>query len=106
MTPLMLLRARPSAAIRAEFEPWFRTVHMRDVERIPGITNARSARTVGGTFLGFFTFADADVVQAAMASAEAAAARESWSRWERDLEELHIEMFAPLLSLPMYRTVN
>lgn len=106
MTPLMLLRARPSPAIRADFEPWFRKVHMKDVERIPGITTARSARTANGTHLGFFTFADAEVVQTAMSSPEAAKARANWARWERDLEELHVEMFAPLFSLPMYRTVN
>ena len=106
MNPLMLLRARPSSAIRAEFEPWFRNVHMKDVERIPGIIEARSARTLAGTHLGFFTFANAEVVQSAMSSPEAAAARATWARWERDLEELHVEMFAPLFSLPMYRTVN
>ncbi len=106
MNPLMLLRARPAPAIRTEFEPWFRTVHMKDVSRIPGIIEARSARTAAGTHLGFFTFESAEVVQSAMASAEAAAARSAWERWGNNLEELHVEIFAPLFSLPMYRTVN
>ncbi len=106
MNPLMLLRARPSPGIRAEFEPWFRNVHMREVGRIPGIIETRSARTNAGTHLGIYTFASADVVQSAMSSPEAAAARATWARWERDLEELHVEMFAPLFSLPMYRAVN
>ena len=106
MNPLMLLRARPAPAIRTEFEPWFRTVHMKDVSRIPGIIEARSARTAAGTHLGFFTFESAEVVQSAMASVEAAAARSAWERWGNNLEELHVEIFAPLFSLPMYRTVN
>ena len=31
---------------------------------------------------------------------------QGWARWEKDLEELQIEMFAPLFSLPMYRVTN
>lgn len=102
----MLVRARPLEAARAEFERWFTRVHLVDVRRIPGIVDVRGAHTIGGTRLAFLTFESTDVVQAALASPEAAYARGTWEPWAPRMEELQIEIFAPLVSLPMYRTVN
>lgn len=106
MQPFLLLRARPSEAIRAEFERWFLEVHLEDVRRIPGISEVQSAHTPGGTRLAFLQFVSAEIVQDALASPEAAYARGTWERWAPSMEELHIEIFAPLLPLPLYRSVN
>ncbi len=106
MQPYLLLRARPQESVRGEFERWFREVHLVDVRRIPGKVDVRSGQTAGGTRLAFLMFETAEMVQSAMASPEAAYARGAWERWASSMEELHIEIFAPLFSLPMYRTVN
>lgn len=104
--PFMLLRARvrPEAATR--FERWFREVHLRDVEKIPGIATVRAGRTAGGTRLGFYAFADVESVQAALASPEAAYARGTWEQWGADIEELVVEMWAPVASMPLFREAN
>lgn len=103
---MMLLRARPSDAIRDRFTPWFRKVHLRDVERIPGISSVRSGKTPGGVFLGFYEFASAESVQDALASPQAAYARGTWDQWSGDLTELFIELWAPVGPLPLYHPVN
>ena len=42
--PFMLLRARALEEQRDRFAKWFRAVHLRDVERIPGIASVESGR--------------------------------------------------------------
>lgn len=105
-SPFMLVRARARAEARPRFAEWFRSVHLRDVGRIPGITTIQSGTTAGGTKLGFYSFAGADVIQGALSSPEASYARGTWDAWSNDLEELSIEIFAPLLSLPVYRALS
>jgi hypothetical protein len=102
--PLLLVRARPRADARERFDYWFREVHLQDVRRIPGIVDARVGRTAGGTRLGFYTFADGETVEKGFQSPEAAYARGTWEQWVPMLEEFMIEMWAPLFSLPMYRS--
>ncbi len=102
----MLLRARPSDAILERFTPWFRHVHLRDVERIPGIRRVESGRTPGGVFLAFYEFENAEAVQAGLASPQAAYARGTWEQWSSELSELYIELWAPLGPLPLYHPVN
>ncbi len=104
--PFLLLRARPHAASHERFERWFREAHLRDVSRIPGIVHVQSATTAAGTKLGFYSFASADVVQAALSSPEAAYARGAWDPWAAELEELSLELFAPLFPLPIYRAAS
>jgi hypothetical protein len=104
--PFMLLRARPAPDIRDRFSSWFLHVHLRDVERIPGITAVRSGRTPGGVFLGFYAFEGSEQVQAALSSPQAAYARGTWEQWSAKLEELFIELWAPLGPLPLYHTIN
>ncbi len=106
LRPFLLLRARPKAESRERFAAWFRQVHLRDVERIPGIATIRSGSTRGGTQLGLYSFESADVVQASLASPEAAYARGTWEQWASELEELLIEMWAPAFSLPLYESIN
>ncbi len=103
---MMLLRARPSDEVRDEFAAWFHKVHLRDVERIPGIARVTSGRTNGGVFLGFYAFAASEDVQQALSSPQAAYARGTWDRWSSKLEELFIEIWAPLGPLPLYHPQN
>lgn len=103
---MMLLRARPADAIVERFAPWFRQAHLRDVERIPGISLAQSARTAGGVFLGLYEFENAEAVQGALSSPQAAYARGTWEQWANNLAELSIEIWAPLSALPLYHPSN
>ena len=102
-SPFLLIRARARPASRDRFERWFREAHLRDVSRIPGIVRIQSGTTAAGTKLGFYSFAGADVVQSALSSPEAAYARGAWEPWTSELEELSLEIFAPLFPLPIYR---
>lgn len=104
--PFMLLRARVRPALNEEFDEWFDTVHLRDVSAIPGIVVVRKGRNLDGTRLGIYTFESSDVLQAALASPQAAYARGTWERWQPDLEELLIEMWATVFHIPLYAGVN
>jgi hypothetical protein len=101
--PFMLVRARLTGERRQEFAAWFQGVHVRDIRRIPGVTGVRYGRTPGGTWLGLYSFRDAEAVQAALASPEAAYARGTWEQWGDGVEEISLEIFAPLAPLPLYR---
>lgn len=103
---MMLLRARPTDEIRDQFAAWFRKVHLRDVERIPGVAHVASGKTPGGVYLGFYTFKGSEEVQQALASPQAAYARGTWDQWSARLEELFIEIWAPLGPLPLYHPIN
>lgn len=105
-SPLLLVRARPRRGVEAEFERWFRTVHLRDVRRIPGFASVRLARTPNGTLLGIYEFAGEESVQQALNSPQAAYARGTWERWIPHLEEFLVELFAPLTSVPLFRSRN
>lgn len=104
--PFLLVRARPKPGARERFEPWFRDVHLADAAKIPGIREVQGAATAAGTRLGFYTFESADAVQAALSSPEAAYARGTWEAWAGDLEELGIEIWAPLFPLPIYQATS
>jgi hypothetical protein len=99
----LLVRARPKPAVRARFDSWFRSVHLRDVANIPGIGEVDAAWTAGGTRLGFYSFESDEAVQTALQSPQAAYARGTWEQWTEDLEEFSIEIFAPLFPLPIYQ---
>src|SRR5229473_1302877 len=102
--PFMLLRARIDEKSRDRFAAWFRNVHLQDVGRIPGIAGVNSGRTRGGTLLGFYTFSGSETVQEALSSPQAAYARGTWEQWAPHLEELAIEIWAPLSPLPVYHS--
>ena len=104
--PFMLVRCRARGEHTAAFAQWFYSVHLRDIERIPGITEVLSTETPGGTLLGFYMFESAGAVQTALQSAEAAYARGAWQPWMPKLHEMRVEIFAPLITLPMYQTTN
>jgi hypothetical protein len=98
--PFFVVRAVPRQAVREEFLRWARTVHLRDVRRIPGIAAVRWGLTPGGTMLTVLVFADADAVRGALESPEAAYARGTWERWVPHLEEFQVELYAPLEPSP------
>lgn len=104
--PLMLLRARIAEDDSGGFARWFQGVHMTDARRIPGVARVEAARTPDGTWLGMYTFESAEKLQAALGSPEAAYARGTWDRWAPRLEELSIEMFAPVRMPPIYPYSN
>ncbi|MBI5946847.1 MAG: hypothetical protein HY875_01755 [Chloroflexi bacterium] len=104
--PFLLLRARPKAPERGRFEEWFRDSHIPAVRRIPGISGVEVGRTAGGTTLGIYMFESAEVVQAALSSPEAAYARGTWDAWTPHLDELLIEMWAPLVPLAIYQSAG
>jgi hypothetical protein len=102
--PFLLLRARPKPEARRRFRPWFLDTHLRDVRRIPGIAETRYGVLPGGTTLGIYSFESSDVVGPALSSPQAAYARGTWEQWAPHLEELSIEIFAPLFPLPIYQS--
>jgi len=104
--PFLLVRARSRPGSRERFECWFREAHLRDVSRIPGIALVQSGTTAAGTKLGFYSFASAGVIQSALSSPEAAYARGAWEPWTAELEELSLDIFAPLFSLPIHRSAS
>jgi hypothetical protein len=105
-TPFLLLRAKPKDEARSAFREWFLRVHLRDVGSIPGIAQIESGQTAGGTTLGFYSFADAESVQTALASPQAAYARGTWEQWAGRLEELLIEVWADVPLMGIYRGRN
>jgi hypothetical protein len=106
LSPVLLVRARVKPEVRRRFRAWYRDVHLRDVRRIPGITTVQWGETAAGTHLGMYTFESSEVVQAALASPQAAYARGTWDQWAGNLDELLVELFAPLLPMPMFNSPN
>ena len=105
-TPLLLVRARPRPETRASFRRWFLGAHLGDVRNIPGIATIESGETAGGTTLGVYSFENVAAVQTALSSPEAAYARGTWEQWAGSLEELLIEIWAPIVPVPLFRGRN
>lgn len=104
--PILLVRARVDPARLEEFARWHRTVHLPHVLAIPGIVRARRLRfadPLPGLHLMAYEFAEESVIQAALASDEATAARNDWEPWAPHLQELSIEILAPLAPSPLLR---
>lgn len=101
--PFLLVRAKPLPEAADRFESWFLGTHLSDVYQIPGIGQVRAGKTPAGTWLGLYSFNDADAVQSALASPEAGYARGTWTQWAGSLDELQIEIFAPLGPLPIFQ---
>lgn len=104
--PFMLIRARARGDARADFDSWFDGVHLKDVAKIPGVVGVLQGRNPDGTRVGIYTFASTDVLQPALGSPEASYARGTWERWQPDLEELLIELWAVTFPLSIYQSIN
>ena len=100
--PLLVVRAQVNPGVLEEFERWSRGTHLPLVLEIPGIVSAfraRPPRALPGEHLMVYELESEESVQTAFSSAEAARARADWDRWQGDLTELHVEVFAPLAPL-------
>lgn len=104
--PFLLVRAVPLPGHEVAFAAWWDDVHLRDAYRIPGFATIEHSKTPGGAFLGVYTFESAQAVQQTLSSPEAAYARGTWEQWAGQLEELVVEMFAPLGPMPMFHSHN
>ena len=100
--PLLVVRAQVSPSVLEEFEHWHRSTHLPLVLEIPGIVSAfraRPPRPLPGEHLMIYELESEESVQSAFSSAEAARARAAWDRWQGELTELSVEVFAPLAPL-------
>lgn len=104
--PFLLVRATPLPDAREAFASWFRHVHLRDARRVPGFKSVESTLTSDGAFIGIYTLADPDAVQEALGSPEAMYARGAWEQWTPRLQELVVEMYAPLPSMRVFEHRN
>jgi hypothetical protein len=104
--PIMVLRARVKPEARDAFLHWFRRDHLAEVANIPGVVAVRSGHTAGGTFLGLYTFESSDTVQTALGSPEAIAARAGWEAWAPRLDELFIELWAPMSPIAIFHSLS
>jgi hypothetical protein len=106
--PFLVVRAHVNSEILAEFEQWYRQVHLHTMLKIPGIVAAfrvQSPRT-GPNWLAVYQFASEAMVQQAFASKEAEQARRDWERWLPYVSEVSVEVYTPLMALPAYRHWN
>lgn len=103
---MMLLRARTRPEVREEFDCWFDVVHMANVRGIPGIARALAGRANGGTRLGVYLLNDAEAIEPALSSPEAAYTRGTWTRWQDDMEEMTLELWAEVVSMPLFEEIN
>lgn len=104
--PFLLVRAVPYPEERDAFGRWFTRTHLADVRRIPGFGTVRHGRSHDGGFLGVYTFLDASKIQETLSSPEAAYARGTWETWARSLDELVVEVIAPLVPIRLYHGHN
>ncbi len=104
--PFLLLRARARDEASERFDAWFQEVHLRDVAKIPGISTVQAGHAHGGAWLGIYTFDSTEVVQSALGSPQAAYSRGTWERWQPDLEELLIEMWASVMPMGVFHGLS
>ncbi|MCY4390999.1 MAG: hypothetical protein OXE43_02980 [Chloroflexi bacterium] len=103
--PFILLRARVRDD-RETFSAWFRSQHLREVAKIPGMASVQWGETREGTMLGVYCFEDPRSMQGAFGSAEAAYARGMWASWSDKLEEFSVEMHFALTPPTMTLSFN
>lgn len=103
--PFILLRARVREN-REPFSAWFRSQHLREVAKIPGIASVHWGETREGTMLGIYCFEDTRSMQGAFGSAEAASARGMWASWSSKLDEFSVEMQFALTPPTMTLSIN
>lgn len=106
LRPVMVMRARPVPGEVEAFARWAVAVHARDTRIVPGVTSVEVARAPGGVVLVLYVFADAESVQRALQSPEAAYARGTLEQWAGRVREIRFEMLGPLAPLPQYAWMN
>jgi len=103
--PLLVVQAHISPDVLPEFEQWYRRVHLHHMFKIPGVTAAFRVHSPrpGPNWMAVFMLSDESVIQKALASKEAAQAREDWERWLPHSSDISVEVYAALKPLPAYR---
>jgi hypothetical protein len=106
--PLLVVRAHIDPAVLPEFERWYLDLHLRHMFKIPGITAAFRAHSSrpGHNWMTVFMFSDEGIIQKALASREAAQARQDWEPWLPHASDIAVEVYAALRPLPAYRHWN
>ncbi len=107
--PTLIVRARLAPELMVEFEAWHDATHLPNVLAIPGVVGARRVRgasQIPGTHQMEIEFEDGASVESALASEEAQRARRDWTQWTARLQELSIEIYAPLSPMPRYHHWN
>ncbi len=110
--PFLLVRARIRPALLPEFRRWYRTVHLPHALSIPGIVEYRDlsfgsqAQHGAPNVLSVFLFKDESVIQKALQSPEAERARRDWERWEGEVRDLTIQVYAVFDTVTTVRHLN
>lgn len=106
--PYLMVRAVIDPGVLEKFQRWHREVHLPHMLRIPGIVGAFTLRRASGDsdYLALYPFSDEKAIQKALASPEAAAARQDWLPWMPYVSEITIEIYADLAPLPPYQHRN
>ena len=103
-----MVQAHIDPDVLPEFERWYLGTHLHNMFKIPGITAAFRAHSPrrGPNWMTVFMLSDESVLQKALASKEAAQARQDWQRWMPHVSEVSVEVYATLRPLPAYRHWN
>ena len=93
----MVVRSAVAAAVQDRFRHWYTSVHIRDVLSIPGVDSyAFVTGLPRNRMITVYQFSDELAVQAALNSPQAFYARGTWEQWRQHLQELSVEIYAPL----------
>jgi quinol monooxygenase YgiN len=103
---VLVMRARPLPAELEGFVRWAVAAHARDTRVVPGVAAVEVGRAPGGVVLVLYIFEDAEAVQRALQSPEAAYARGTLEQWAGRVTELQFEMLGPLAPLPQFASIN
>ncbi len=95
--PILVVRAKPKDGAAGNIRSWILRTHLTEAKRIPGVTDVTAGSSAAGTWYVLYTFTNAESLQKALGSPEAAYARGTWERWDDQLEERVIEVWAPLV---------
>ncbi|MDT7943448.1 MAG: DUF4286 family protein [Dehalococcoidia bacterium] len=106
--PIIVVRARLQREALAEFQRWYREVHLPHVLAIPGVVRAYRAdcHRRGVTWAALYELRDDDALQEALNSPQAQQARQDWQAWIPHLDELSLEVLAGLVPIPAYHHWN
>ncbi|MHB8574535.1 MAG: EthD domain-containing protein [Dehalococcoidia bacterium] len=110
--PMLVVRARIHPSRLAEFQEWYRRVHLPHALAIPGIVGYRGLEPPPGAargmpnVLSLFLFADDSDIQKALQSREAQLARRDWEVWSHAVRDLSIQVYTGLDARVTLRHLN
>ena len=106
--PVLVVRANIEPSIMDEFVRWYETEHLPHVMGIPGVIKAYRSRCHrrGINWTALYQLSDDASVQKVISSQEADRARRDWERWLPHVQELSVEIYAPLGPIPTFHHWN